>query len=797
MESTNEIIQLLRAKLDKLKRQQAAFGVEFEKFERQVQALERRIALHEASSKPAVPTSTSVPEVKAPKIEEQKPIIEKVEEKKKPIVVAQKTAKVITPRPDIPQPKKVDTTPSSFERFVGENLASKIGIVIIIIGVGIGVKYAINNDLLGPTMRIVLGYLVGTTLLGVAALLRKKYDSFSAVLFGGGMAIAYFVTFLAYDFYGIYSKMGAFGTMFAMTVVTTLAAIKLDKQIIAIIGLTGAYGVPFLLNDGTGSIWAMFSYMTILSLGVLFLSFFKGWKALQAVTFGMTWFIFGLLLVNNYLIDGPEDVYLVFAPIFYVIFYIATIAYKLKHREKFDAEHIAILMINTVVAYSIGITLVESIYDSALYSGLFTIGFALTHVVSAVIAKSRKEADIRLFYFSFGLALIFATITIPVILDGQWITMMWFLEALLLYWIGRVKNTAFYEKTSFIPLGLALVSMLILWTGMNDFGLGHGELVVNNYFLTGMLFSLSLFLMSFIKHSTDKTCDLEKTKGPYSSLGDLTMYLFLAVFYFTCYFEIDAYWSTKYVEIQSLQHLAYFQPSQDLHTFKVIWTLIFTMGYVSVMHIVNVLKFKNKSLATALGIVSSILLFIFLTIGLYMMSKLRDRALEPRLGLIEGSEGMYMYIRYIGFIALAGLAIVNNFALRKLFDSKGLHRVLEVILNVTFIWFMSSEVIHWKRMNGGDDYYRTALSILWGLYSLGLIAYGIWKRKPHIRLIAIIIFGVTLIKLFVYDIADASSGAKTIAFISLGVLLLIISFLYTKYRHLIIDEEENPEKIES
>ena len=115
MESTNEIIQLLRAKLDKLKRQQAAFGVEFEKFERQVQALERRIALHEASSKPAVPTSTSVPKVKAPKIEEQKPIIEMVDEKKKPIVVAQKTAKVITPRPDIPQPKKVDTTPSSFE----------------------------------------------------------------------------------------------------------------------------------------------------------------------------------------------------------------------------------------------------------------------------------------------------------------------------------------------------------------------------------------------------------------------------------------------------------------------------------------------------------------------------------------------------------------------------------------------------------------------------------------------------------------------------------------------------------
>ncbi len=796
MESTNEIIQQLRAKLDKLKRQQAAFGVEFEKFEERVQALELQISLQQSTiNNPK--DEKQQPKVEIPKIVDQKPLVEKIEQAKQEIRVENKTAQIIKPRPDIPQPSKVDSSSSSFERFVGENLASKIGIIIIIIGVGIGVKYAIDNDLLGPTMRIVLGYLVGAVLVGVAALLRKKYDSFSAVLFGGGMAIAYFVTFLAYDFYGIYSKMGAFGTMFAMTAVTTLAAIKLDKQIIAIIGLTGAYGVPFLLNDSTGSIWAMFTYMTILSLGVLFLSFFKGWKALQAVTFGLAWFLFGILLLNNYLLDRPEEVYLVFAPIFYVIFYIATIAYKLRHREKFDVEHIVILIINTVLAYTIGITLVESIYDNALISGLFTIGFALTHVISAVVAKSRKEADIRLFYFSFGLALVFATITIPVILDGQWVTMMWFLEATLLYWIGRVKNTGFFEKISFIPLGLALISIVILWTGIHDFEFSTIEPVVNNYFLTGMLFSVVLFFMAYIKHSTDETSDLEKTKGPYSALGSLHMYLFLAVLYLTCYFEIDAYWSGKVIEVRSIRQAAYFQPIEDLHTFKMLWTLIFTMGYISVMHLINTYKFKNKNLGTVMGIVSSILLFLFLTVGLFMMSRLRDKVLAPRLSLIDDSEGMYVYIRYIGFLVLAALAFINNFALRKLFDSKGLHRVLEIILHLTFIWFLSSEVVHWKHVNGGDDYYRTGLSILWGIYSLGLIGFGMWKRKSHLRLIAIIIFGITLIKLFIYDIADASSGAKTIAFISLGVLLLIISFLYTKYKHLIIDEEEKPHTLES
>ena len=96
-------------------------------------------------------------------------------------------------------------------------------------------------------------------------------------------------------------------------------------------------------------------------------------------------------------------------------------------------------------------------------------------------------------------------------------------------------------------------------------------------------------------------------------------------------------------------------------------------------------------------------------------------------------------------------------------------------------------------MNGGGDFYRAGLTIIGGIYSFGLIAFGIWKKKAHLRILALILFGITLLKLFIYDISKVDSGGKTIAFISLGVLLLVISFLYTKYKHLILpgdDEEE-------
>ena len=56
---------------------------------------------------------------------------------------------------------------------------------------------------------------------------------------------------------------------------------------------------------------------------------------------------------------------------------------------------------------------------------------------------------------------------------------------------------------------------------------------------------------------------------------------------------------------------------------------------------------------------------------------------------------------------------------------------------------------------------------------------------------AIVMFGLTLIKLFFYDISHLDTIAKTVVFVVLGILLLIISFLYNKYKHIISDEVEN------
>ena len=111
------------------------------------------------------------------------------------------------------------------------------------------------------------------------------------------------------------------------------------------------------------------------------------------------------------------------------------------------------------------------------------------------------------------------------------------------------------------------------------------------------------------------------------------------------------------------------------------------------------------------------------------------------------------------------------------------------LLNASDIWLqlillvvLSSELLNIMTLNGHEGNYRFGLSILWGVFGLSQVIAGFQFNKAHWRMGGLVLFGVTLVKLFAYDILVLGTGAKTIAFISLGVLLLAASFLYSKFK---------------
>ncbi|HEX7572841.1 MAG TPA: DUF2339 domain-containing protein, partial [Bacteroidota bacterium] len=82
------------------------------------------------------------------------------------------------------------------------------------------------------------------------------------------------------------------------------------------------------------------------------------------------------------------------------------------------------------------------------------------------------------------------------------------------------------------------------------------------------------------------------------------------------------------------------------------------------------------------------------------------------------------------------------------------------------------------------------LSAGWLVYSIILMALGIWKRSRIVRIEAIVLFGVSILKIFIYDLSFLDTLYRTFSFVGLGVILLAVSYLYQRYRGIILGSGE-------
>ena len=85
---------------------------------------------------------------------------------------------------------------------------------------------------------------------------------------------------------------------------------------------------------------------------------------------------------------------------------------------------------------------------------------------------------------------------------------------------------------------------------------------------------------------------------------------------------------------------------------------------------------------------------------------------------------------------------------------------------------------------------KTGFPVLWGVLAFVFLIIGIKKQIKTLRIIALSLLGITIVKLFFYDISNISETGKIISFILLGILILIISFVYQKIKVLVIDENK-------
>jgi uncharacterized membrane protein len=152
--------------------------------------------------------------------------------------------------------------------------------------------------------------------------------------------------------------------------------------------------------------------------------------------------------------------------------------------------------------------------------------------------------------------------------------------------------------------------------------------------------------------------------------------------------------------------------------------------------------------------------------------------------------GSGMAIRYFCFAFVALALVLLKLWIRKEPVEDNFKILFSLFFHLATLWILCSEMLNIMDLTQNTHSYKFGLSILSGIYALILIVLGISGKKRYLRIAAIALLGVTLAKLFFYDITRLDTILKTILFLALGILLLLISFLYNKYKATIFDPAE-------
>ncbi len=685
--------------------------------------------------------------------------------------------KNIQPTTPIPamEPSLVVTSRSfNLEKFIGENIASRVGIIVLVIGVAIGIKYAIDHSVISAGMRLLLGFLGGLGIFGLGLWLKKKYQGFSAVLVSGGLAIMYLMSWAGYSYYHIFSQPVSFVFMTVLTALTVRMALVFNIQFIAHLALVGAYLTPFILSNNEGKVVFLLAYMVIVNIGMLVLAYFRNWRPLQIVTFIFSWLVFAVLTgykIHNesFLLPG-----LFFSTMFYSIFYISFIAHHLHTASKISFLEVSFIVCNAFVAYFLGYKILEAYALYKPYSGFFTACHAVPHLLLAVYLGRSKNIDKQLVTLLTGLFMTFVSIAIPVQFDGNWVTLLWISEATLLYFLGNRNQTGFLKNMAYCLYAISFLSLFLDWSFYYIIQSGKvHKSFINIQFFTTLYYTACMFLSALFKRNSTNEGEVSGIDRIFQIWGGIGV-LFMGLMFecnsaFQHYFHAHYNGSDIYYAVETSGNY---------------WLLIVLVIYMILLGWGAIQFIKNNIFSKSVFVVS------FFMLAFYILSELIN--LDFLSYLKQPAWPVYTTsMRYLAIFLLAIGVYTHYRILKSISGTKNnLQWMYDLFVTGLILLVGSNETYFQLNYHHLDIPYRLPVSIWWGMVSMGLVVLGIYLQRRYLRITAFVIFGITLLKILIYDSSGMDNGPKTVLYLVIGILLLLVSYLYNRYKQLLFGKDE-------
>ena len=375
------------------------------------------------------------------------------------------------------------------ELVFGGNTVVRVGILVLLVGVTLLLKYAADHALFPIELRMASAGMLGMALVGTGLKLRERQPGFARTLQGGGIAALYLVVFFSYRTYGLVPSGLTFALLTVIAAASAALAVAQSSMALVVIGQAGGFLSPILASSGGGDHVALFSYYLILNLGIFAVALFRAFRPLNLLGFVFT---FGIGTTWGVLSYRPEHFATTepFLIAFYLLYVAIPVLYALRHgtRGMLDGT----LLFGAPLSFLVLQRLLVGERPFAM--AWTTLGMGALYLGLVRLLRARAPAELRAMLEVFlALGVGFATLAVPYGLDNAGLSgATWAIEGAGLYWVG-VRQQRRLPRVAGVVLQ-AIAGCALIWHLQGSYAVDRLPFVNVRMLAAALLALSSLFI---------------------------------------------------------------------------------------------------------------------------------------------------------------------------------------------------------------------------------------------------------------------------------------------------------------
>ena len=408
-------------------------------------------------------------------------------------------ASILQAKTAIPKQPATPRGPNVIEKLIAAawnwvtdgNVFVRVGIIVLFMGMTFLTRYAIGQNLIPIELRLAVISAVALGLLFWGWKQRHTKQHFSLVVQGGGIGLLYLTIFAGFSLYDVIPSGFAFVLLAIVVVLTAVLAVVQDARSLALFATIGGFLAPVLTSSGSNNYIGLFSYYTLLNLGVFSVAWFKSWRILN-----FTGFIFTFLISTVWGVLSYQEEFFSTTEPFLIVFFLLYVAIGILFAHKrtpFYKDYIdsSLVFGTPIFAFGLQCAMVKN-YDYGVAISAVALGVFYLLLTSVLWKKFGSRLRL-LSETSLSLGVIFTTLAIPFAIDGYLSGAAWAIEGAGILWVS-IKQEQKYRRYFAAALIFAAGPMLL-------YGLQTAETAspfINSFFIGCVIITIAATLASWL-----------------------------------------------------------------------------------------------------------------------------------------------------------------------------------------------------------------------------------------------------------------------------------------------------------